>query len=545
MGAVTRVAVVALVAGTGVAPLAGQGGWLPPEPPCVLPPGHAKVNAALAASQQAAERAPEQREPLLRRAQQSLLEAIVRDRQEENPAAWYYLGRADADLGDVAGADTAFARVLVLAPVCVREVAVRRRELASTVIDGGLTAWQEGRQDSAAALFRLAARLDPTNPRPLTAIAGLFAARGGDDSALAYYGRAAAAGRDTAFARERRDALANAWRLLVRRVQGHPAAQEIPRLRLRLDSAERALARDSAVLAKLLASAQSRRARGARLAPADQRLFTRDSTARAEGVAQARERRAAALRQLAADSGTLAAAFAPAIEALRAFLAEYPDALDAATALATLYAQSGREGDAAAVFDSVAAHAPRAPGALPAELFATGQRLVGQGYARAGARALELGLARNPYARDALYALALAQYQRHDSAALLPTAQRLLALDPLNRAALKLVAAGWDFRARRDSALAYVARADSGLAVEITVSVFSADSNGAALTALASNLRPMPSRAFRLAVEFLDTRGQVVATASADVPPLPPRQARELEFKVSGAGIAGWRYRAL
>src|SRR5581483_8272934 len=349
----------------------------------------------------------------------------------------------------------------------------------------------------------------------------LFAARGGDDSALAYYGRAAAAaGRDPAFARERRDALANAWRLLVRRVQGHPAAQEIPRLRSRLDSAERALARDSAVLAKLVASAQSRRARGARLAPADQQLFTRDSASRAAGVAQARERRAAALRQLAADSSTLAAAFAPAVAALQAFLAEYPDALDAATALATLYAQSGREGDAAAVFDSAAAHAPGAP---PAELFATGQRLVGQGYAHAGARALELGLARNPYARDALYGLALA---------------------PLNRAALKLVAAGWDFRARRDSALAYVARADSGLAVEITVSVFSADSSGATLTALASNLRPVPSRAFRLAVEFLDTEGRVVATASADVPELPPRQARELEFEVSGAGIAAWRYRA-
>src|SRR5579884_2490357 len=328
MGAVTRAAVVALVAGSGVAPLAGQGGWPPPEPPCALPPGHAKVNAALAAAKEAAERPPEQREPLLRRAQQSLLEAIVRDRQEENPAAWYYLGRADADLGDVAGADTAFGRVLVLAPACAREVTIRRRELASRLMDAGLTAWQEGRQDSATALLRRAARLDPADPRPLTAIAGLFAARGGDDSALAYYGRAAAAaGRDPAFARERRDALANAWRLLVRRVQGHPAAQEIPRLRSRLDSAERALARDSAVLA-------------------------------------------------------------------------------------TLYAQSGREGDAAAVFDSAAAHAPGAP---PAELFATGQRLVGQGYAHAGARALELGLARNPYARDALYGLALAQYQRHDS----------------------------------------------------------------------------------------------------------------------------------
>src|SRR5256885_2250657 len=95
--------------------------------------------------------------------------------------------------------------------------------------------------------------------------------------------------------------------------------------------------------------------------------------------------------------------------------------------------------------------------------------LVEQGLYRAGARALTLGLARNPYRRDALFSLAVAHYQLRDSAALLPVAQRLLVLDPLNRASLKLVAAGWDFGGRRDSTRAYVARADTGLAVEISV----------------------------------------------------------------------------
>src|SRR5438876_11941929 len=95
----------------------------------------------------------------------------------------------------------------------------------------------------------------------------------------------------------------------------------------------------------------------------------------------------------------------------------------------------------------------------PGDVFTTGERLVGQGYYEAGTRALAFALERNPYRREALYSLGVAYYQLHDSTNLLPIAQRVLALDPLNRASLKLVAAGWDFRRRRDSTVAYLARA--------------------------------------------------------------------------------------
>src|SRR5438094_703269 len=149
---------------------------------------------------------------------------------------------------------------------------------------------------------------------------------------------AAAAGTDTTFPRDSHDPLSNAWRLHVRRVQGHAAAQEIPQLRARRDSLSRAIPGDSTVLAKLVASSQSRKARRTTLAPADQRLFVRDSTARGQAVERARSARAAIDQQLAADSVALADAFAPAVAALRDYLAAYPDAVDAATSLAALYA---------------------------------------------------------------------------------------------------------------------------------------------------------------------------------------------------------------
>ncbi len=535
-----RAAVLALAVSLLGLPLAAQGRWVPPQPPCDLSAGHFKVTGGLLYLKTAAEK-PAQRDQQLAQARKVLTEAIVENQQDKNPAAWYYLGRYYFEASDAAGADTAFARARTLAPKCAADIDSYRRELWATTVNAGLAAWQEGKEDSAVRLFHLAVRLDSVNPKPLAALAGLYANKDNDDSALVYYRRVAAtAGSDTAFAREKKDALSNAWRLLVRRVQSHPAAQQVSQLRSRLDSITRALPGDSTVLAKLVAASQSRKARGRTLAPADQKLFTRDSTTRAQAVAQARAARSRTLEQLAADSVTLATAFAPAIAALQDCLAAYPDAADAATALATLYAQGSRPVEATAVFDSLAAHAP---GLDPTDLFTIGERFVGQGFYRPGIRALTLGLERNPYRREALYLLGVAYYQVRDSADLLPLAQRVLALDPLNRASLKLVAAGWDLRARRDSTVAYLARADSGLAVEVAVAIFVPDSAGASLSALATNLKSAPSKAFHLTVEFLDAHGQVVTTVPQDIPSLAPRESQQLDLKASGKGIAGWRFR--
>src|SRR5206468_7996950 len=94
----------------------------------------------------------------------------------------------------------------------------------------------------------------------------------------------AAAGDDTAFAQQKKDALGSAVRLNIQRLQSDTIVQRWQRTRFTRDSTQRALAADSAVLARVEASSASRRARGARLAPADQQSFSRDSSARARAV---------------------------------------------------------------------------------------------------------------------------------------------------------------------------------------------------------------------------------------------------------------------
>jgi len=545
MRAVARVAAYALTTGLTsaflTARLGAQETFPGPQTACELKQANSKINNAIQALVTAVAK-PDQRVPQLAQAKKLLTDAIVQDNQGSNPAAWYYLGRLAVLVGDAAAADTTFSRAATLAPTCTADIATYREEVWGKLVNDGLSAWQDGKQDSGLALLQVAARFEPRNPKAFATVAALYASSANDDSAFAYYRLAArTAGDDAAFAHDRREAMSNAWHLVVRKVQGHPAAQRAARVRASLDSIQRGITNDSTVLARLVSSSQSRKARDAKLAPADQQLFTRDSTARAQAVARQRAALAAALQQLAADSSALTAAFVPAIDALKDFLAAYPSEIDAATALATLYGQSGHAAQAAAVFDSLAA---RAKDLDPDALFGPGTRMVGQGLYRPAARALMLGLAKNPYRRDALFSLALAYYELHDSTALLPTAQRLLALDPLNRASLKLMAAGWDYRRQRDSTKAYVARADAGLAVEISVLSFLPDSDGATLSAAAANLKAAPSAPLHLTFEFLDVTGQVIATLTQDVPALPPRQSQAFDLKVSGKRITGWRYRA-
>ena len=541
MRAVARITLLVLGGGLSAVPLRAQGSWVPPQPPCELPPPPSKVKDGMQALRGAVEK-PELREQQLGQARKLLTEAIAQDNQGANAGAWYYLGRYYIETGDTPGADSAMTRAAALAPKCGDDIATYRNELWGKLLNAGLSAWQDGKQDSGLALLRVAARLEPRNPKTFTTVAALYASRGNDDSASAYYALAArTAGDDPTFAQDKREALGNAWHLAVRKVQGHPAAQRAGRVRASLDSIQRGITGDSTVLARLVASSQSRKARSAHLASADQQLFTRDSTARAQATARQRATLAAALQQLAADSTALTTAFTPAIQSLNDYLAVYPGDVDAATSLAILYAQSGHAAQAAAVFDSLAAHAKD----LDADaLLGPGMRLVGQGMYRPGARALALGLAKNPYRRDALFSLAAAYYQLRDSASLLPTAQRLLALDPLGRPSLRFMAAGWDFRGARDSAKAYVARADPGLAVEITVPSFLPDSAGAVASVVAANLKAGSSLPFRITLEFLDAAGQPVASYTQDIPAIPPRQSQAFDVKVSGRGIAGWRYRA-
>src|SRR5260370_3438241 len=136
MRVVMCVAVAASLLAGPAAPHRAKGGWVGLRPPCELTPGPSKVSAAIQALKTAAEK-PDQRSPQLAQAKRLLTEAIVQEKQESNPAAWYYLGRYALEAIDAAGAGSALARALTLAPRRADDIAEHRPELWEKLLTGG------------------------------------------------------------------------------------------------------------------------------------------------------------------------------------------------------------------------------------------------------------------------------------------------------------------------------------------------------------------------------------------------------------------------
>ncbi|HKA60072.1 MAG TPA: hypothetical protein VKD28_15735, partial [Gemmatimonadales bacterium] len=101
--------------------LQGPQQWVPPQPPCDLKAGHFRVTSAIVDLQNAATKA-NARQRLLSDAKDVLTRAITGDKQDKNPAAWYYFGRYYVETNDAAGADTAFQRAVALAPQCKADI---------------------------------------------------------------------------------------------------------------------------------------------------------------------------------------------------------------------------------------------------------------------------------------------------------------------------------------------------------------------------------------------------------------------------------------
>ena len=241
-----------------------------------------------------------------------------------------------------------------------------------------------------------------------------------------------------------------------------------------------------------------------------------------------------------------------AASAFRSYLVTYPSDVQAMAALASTYGQNNHPDSALAVYRQVL---ERGDSAEPAALFAAGAAMfnsaAGLGHQdaltkstyRLAARAYEAGLARAPLARDALFNVVNTYYLLGDTAKIVPAVRRLIAIDPMNRSALRLAAAAFQMRGRQDSTVYYIAQAESVLAVELTVQSFRASEPGATWQAAVSNFHTKPSPVVKLEVEFLNAKGEVVSTQPAEVPSLPPSGTHELQVQGTGAGISAWRYK--
>jgi tetratricopeptide (TPR) repeat protein len=512
--------------------LAGQGAniWLPPK--CeVKGANHFLVNSGLLYLKNATEK-PLNRERDLKDAQRTLTQAVTTGGQDKNGGAWYYLGRYYAMRTDVAGADSAFRKAEALLPACHEDINFyRRNQLWVPMFNAGIAALNAQNYDSALAVLRAAALVYDGEPQGLTTLAtaffnmppatylpestfrkanpgvpdSVFSARYDAavntrfDSAAKYFRLGVQAAADPKFDKEKKDAMYNL-------ANAYFGAQ-------RYDSAAAAY---SAYLAVVPNDAQAR----ARLADVLSMGGHKDS--------------AMAMYALIiqnADSAEPSSLFNAGVSIYNA-APPLPDTAKISAACRRKPLATGQ----------TALQRKRGCDREASDSLQRRDAASVNNY-RMAAQAFEAGLKRDPFNRDGLYNLSSSYFALKDSLKMLSTAQRLVAVDPMNRNSVRLLAQSWQLNHHSDSALFYVTISDSLLPVDVSVGGFGLTDQGATLSGVVTNYHPHASVPVKIVFEFLNKTGTVVSTTSTDIPAVDPNGSKAFSVQGTGAGIISWRYK--
>jgi hypothetical protein len=158
------------------------------------------------------------------------------------------------------------------------------------------------------------------------------------------------------------------------------------------------------------------------------------------------------------------------------------------------------------------------------------------------AQAFEAAITHDSQSRDGYYNVSNTYLALRKPDQMLGAAQHLVTIDPMNRAALRLVAQAWQLKGRGDSALHYVTLADSLLPVEVTIGNFTPGEQSTSIGGLVTNFHETQSAAQKVVFEFLSAAGAAVASQTLDVPALDAGGTHPFTLQVIGAGIVAWRY---
>lgn len=193
-------------------------------PNCGLKTGHFKVQSGATYLKTGIEtEVPENRMRALASGKKVLLEALEQNKQEKNPALWYYLGRIYLQEGDIAGADTALTRAETLIPACKKEISEVRYAGWVPLVNAGITFNKEEKDDSALALYREASTIYRDKPLAFLNAGVIFANANQADSAIVYFRKASQIAEQINAVEDRNAATRN-WGALLQRAGRHQEA---------------------------------------------------------------------------------------------------------------------------------------------------------------------------------------------------------------------------------------------------------------------------------------------------------------------------------
>src|SRR5437016_3283696 len=473
------------------------------DPKCDLKPNHYLVNQGMGYLKDATTtRFEDQKKKDLSDAQRLLTQAVTTGDQGKNPAAWYYLARYYIMTTDAQGADSAFARAQTLKPECKDDISIWRRFVWMPTFNAGIAAWQANNTDSAIASFRRATALLPNEPTGIKYLATLLYNAGKTDSAVIYFRRAAdVAAADPKFAQERKDALYNLGRI-QQSLQQIPEAQATYREYLGL------YPNDAEIMASL---------GGTYMQKASKDTAYRDSAF-------------AIYRQIISKGDSMGYFQLYRVGAeISGSVPEDPDT--------SIAGNTCRR-------ESRAKRPPMTPARIRAHCDSVTTGIAKSYLANSheafslAAQALDASLKINPQYRETLIYRANTALGLHDSVTALTMSRRLLAVDPMNRTGIKIMAYAQQQNGKIDSALFYYKLGDSLLVGDVAVSQFDSTETGREVRGIVTNPRERPNAPYKLVFEFVDLKGQVVATDTVNVAATPPGQTQQFAMKPTGASIA-------
>ncbi|HLZ45551.1 MAG TPA: tetratricopeptide repeat protein [Gemmatimonadales bacterium] len=483
------------------------------DPKCDLKPNNNLVNQGYMYLKSATTgKFEDQRKKDLSDALRVLTEALTTGGQDKNPAAWYYLGRYYILANDAQGLDSSFKKAEALKADCAGDIALWRQFLWRTSYNAGVQAWQANNTDSALSSFRRAHGWDSSDPLSFKYSAILFFNAGQSDSSLFYFRRAAdVAAANPKSAQDRKDALYNLGRIqqsLGKLAEAKATYQEFLKV----------FPNDPEIMATL--------------GGLYMQMASRDSTHKDSVY---KDSAFAIYREIVARGDSMGYYQLYRVGAeISQTVPEDPDT-SAIGASCRSAARSRRPPLTAA---RIRASCDSASKALAKSFFASSQEAF-----NLAAQALRNSLKLNPYYRETLIFLANTDLGLRDSTEALAMSRRLLAIDPMNKQALKIMAFAQQQNHQIDSALAYFRMSDSTLVASVAVTQFDSSDTGRDVKVTVTNDRSTANPPLTLIFDFVNLQGQVVTTDTVKVPAIPPGQKQEFDLKPKGASIVAWRYR--
>ncbi len=235
----------------------------------------------------------------------------------------------------------------------------------------------------------------------------------------------------------------------------------------------------------------------------------------------------------------------------KSFLSEAPKDDNVPTARASLARMLALAGDTAAVRQTYAAVLANPSGFADDEVIQAGVVALRAGSDGDAAKLFKVVVDHNPYSRDGLYNLAAATSNMGKPAEVLPYARTLTQLDPNNVDAWLFMAKAYQARSKTeknaalkkaytDSVMTSFAKYEKMPSV-LTIRTFTHNGADHSLSGSIENRGTAPAT-YSLAVDFLDSKGGVVASKTTSIGPVAPKAQGTFKLQAQGTGITGFRY---